>query len=80
MHYLYILQSEKMGRYYIGVTNNVPRRLKEHNSGDSKSTSYYKPWVLKKVEEFSDIKSAYTRESFIKSKHSRKFVEKVINS
>jgi putative endonuclease len=77
MYYLYILQSEKTGRYYIGVTSNVQRRLKEHNSGLVKSTAPYKPWELKRVEEFSDINSAYQRERFIKAKHSRKIIEKI---
>jgi len=80
MYYLYILQSQKTGRYYVGVTNNVQRRLKEHNLAAVKSTAYYKPWILKKVEEFSNIKGAYARERFIKSKHSRKIIEKIINS
>ncbi|MFC1496125.1 GIY-YIG nuclease family protein [Candidatus Margulisiibacteriota bacterium] len=80
MHYLYILQSKKTGRYYVGVTNNVQRRLKEHNSGTVKSTGYYRPWVLKKTEEYSNIKEAYRRERFIKAKHSRKIIEKIINS
>ena len=68
MHYLYILQSEKTGRYYVGVTSDIKRRLREHNSGSVRSTSFYKPWVIKRIEEYPDISSAYKRELFIKEK------------
>jgi len=80
MYYLYIIQSEKTGRFYVGVTNNIQKRFGEHNSGLVKSTAPYKPWGLKKAEEFSDINSAYKRERFIKAKHSRKIIENIILS
>ncbi len=43
---LYILQSLTKDRYYIGHTNNIERRLSEHNSGQTKSTKAYIPWKL----------------------------------
>lgn len=46
MYYVYILQSELNSSFYKGSTDNVERRLKEHNSGKEKSTSRYKPWKL----------------------------------
>jgi len=78
MYYLYILQNNKNSKYYIGVTNNIKRRLQEHNSGSVKSTAPYRPWTLKRIEEFSDINLAYQRERFIKSKHSRIIIETII--
>ena len=80
MHYLYILQSKKNNRYYVGVTNDIERRLEEHNSGYVKSTAHYRPWTLKRVEEFPDMNLAYQRERFIKAKHSRKIIEIIIAS
>ena len=80
MHFVYILQSKKTNKYYVGVTANIDRRLKEHNSGSVKSTAPYKPWTLKKLEKYADIKSAYRREKFIKSKHSKTIIEKIIAS
>jgi len=79
-HYVYILQSMKNKRYYIGVTNNTQRRIIEHNSGLVRSTAPHKPWILKRVEEFPDINTAYQRERFIKSKRSRKIIETIIRS
>jgi len=80
LHYVYFLQSKKDGSYYIGVTSNIEIRLKEHNSGLSKSTAPKRPWILVRVEKYPDIKTAYQREQFIKAKKSRKIIEKIIKS
>ena len=80
MHSVYILQSKKNGRYYVGVTNNVKKWLEEHNSGWVKSTAPYRPWVLMRVEQFSDEGLAYKRERFIKAKRSRQIIGKIISS
>jgi putative endonuclease len=46
MFYVYILQSALSGKFYKGQTENLSRRLKEHNNSEEKSTSPYVPWVL----------------------------------
>jgi putative endonuclease len=46
MYYVYILQSSVSGKFYKGQTDNLTRRLKEHNNGEEKSTAPYLPWVL----------------------------------
>jgi predicted GIY-YIG superfamily endonuclease len=38
MFYVYILQSESTGRFYIGHTNNLDRQLAEHNDPASKDS------------------------------------------
>ena len=80
LHYVYFLQSIKDGSYYIGVTSNIEIRLKEHNSGLSKSTAPKRPWVLRRIERYPDITSAYQRERFLKTKKSRKIIEKILKS
>jgi len=44
--YVYILYSEKLSRFCVGITNNINRRLKEHNSGLSSFTKFGIPWKL----------------------------------
>lgn len=44
--YLYILQSKKSGRLYIGQTSNLERRINEHQEGLTFSTRGKGPWVL----------------------------------
>ncbi|MBS1977681.1 MAG: GIY-YIG nuclease family protein [Bacteroidetes bacterium] len=46
MYYVYILISRAHGRYYIGQTEDVSKRMNRHNSGTERSTSPYKPWEL----------------------------------
>ena len=48
MFYIYVLYSEKSDRYYVGHTNDVNRRLVEHNEiSENSYTSKMRPWVLK---------------------------------
>ncbi len=68
------------GRYYVGVSSNVERRLEEHNNGLSKFTAPFRPYELKRVEKFTKIEDAYKRESFVKKKKSKKIIELIINS
>ena len=68
MVFVYVLISEIKGlRLYVGMTNNVERRLKEHNEGKQKSTKAYKPWKLFTIEKFETRKEARVREKYLKS-------------
>ena len=46
MYYVYVLKSERDGKLYIGKTNNVQRRLAEHNGGHTPSLLSRRPFVL----------------------------------
>jgi putative endonuclease len=46
MVYVYILYSGSLGKFYVGSTNNVERRIDQHNSGRSNFTSKGVPWKL----------------------------------
>ena len=46
MYYVYVLQSKRDKHFYIGKTNNLERRLNEHNSGHTQSTKSRRPFVL----------------------------------
>lgn len=67
MNYTYILWSSRFHKYYIGSTNNLVKRVKEHNSGKSAYTKKGIPWRIIKVEEYLTKKEAYKREMEIKS-------------
>ena len=68
MYYVYILQSEKDKKRYTGFTENLDRRLIEHNSGLVKSTRFRKPLKLIYFEEFENKVDAMKREKEIKTK------------
>lgn len=66
MYYIYILKSLKSNKLYIGYTNNLIRRLGEHNSGLSFETKKYKPWELLYLEGYANINDAKDREKKLK--------------
>jgi putative endonuclease len=73
--YTYILFSSKLNKYYIGSTNNLLRRIEDHNRGKSGFTRVGVPWELKYVEEYKTKSQAYQREMEIKKRKDRKFIE-----
>jgi putative endonuclease len=74
------LFSEKLDKFYIGQTNDLERRINEHNSGFSKSTKAGIPWKLVYSKSFSTKSKAYVFERKIKSMKSRKFILDLIGS
>jgi putative endonuclease len=79
-YHLYILYSKSLDKYYVGHTNNLTRRLSEHNSGQTKSTRSGKPWILVYTDEFNSNLEANKEEIKIKKMKSRKYIESLINS
>ena len=75
MPFAYILYSKKLNKYYVGACIDMERRLKQHNSGQSKFTSTGIPWILKYTEGFDTLERAKSRELQIKKKKSRKYIE-----
>lgn len=67
MYYVYTLESKKDDNHYIGVTQNVELRIKQHNWGKVKSTSSRRPLKLIKIEKFKTKKEAIQREKYLKS-------------
>ncbi len=68
IYYTYILASKKNGTLYIGVTNDISRRVWEHKEKITKGfTQKYKVDQLVYCESFSEINDAITRESQLKN-------------
>jgi putative endonuclease len=65
-YYVYILASKRNGTLYIGITNNLYRRVYQHKKGHTTFTSKYKVHQLVYFEETSDISSALKREKQLK--------------
>lgn len=66
-YYVYILQSKKDQKYYIGQTSDVLKRLAEHNRGKVRSTKYRMPFGLVYQEECPSRIEAIKREKYFKS-------------
>jgi len=67
MFFVYILESLKNKKLYIGYTRNLKKRLAEHNSGKSKATKPHRPYKMIYHEAFLNKKDAKKREVYLKS-------------
>ena len=67
MFTVYVLKNSLTNRHYIGSTNDLVRRLDEHNRGHTKSTRQKGIWEVIYQEEYNELLEATRRERQIKS-------------
>ena len=67
MFYVYAIKSECRNYIYVGLTNNLERRLSEHNVGKNKTTKPYRSFVLIHSETFNTRVEAREKEKHLKS-------------
>jgi putative endonuclease len=68
---VYAIQSTN-GRIYIGQTENLQRRLEQHNKGQVKSTKKDRPWAVVKIEDFPTREKARFFEYQLKKSRGRR--------
>ena len=73
-HYTYVLESLKDGERYIGYTNNLRKRLEEHNKGKNFSTKFRLSFRLIYFEACINEKDAKRREGYLKTTQGRRFL------
>jgi putative endonuclease len=74
MFYVYILQSVKDGQFYTGCSDDLKRRLAEHNSGAVRSTKSRQPMKLVYYEACCDKHDAVHREKYLKTAWGKRYV------
>ena len=79
MHYVYILYSQNLKKYYTGSTNDIKKRIFAHNAGKVRSTKSGKPWKLVYYEAFLIKKLAKREELFLKSGKGRERIRYLFN-
>ena len=77
---VYVLSSLVTRKSYVGFTNDLDRRIKEHNSGKSFYTKAFTPWKLIYKEEVGSYIEARSREKYLKSASGRRLVLKKLFS
>jgi len=67
MYVVYAIKSLQYNYIYVWITDNISRRIGEHNNWHTKSTKYYRPFSILYIEEVWDRKEARIREKYWKS-------------
>ncbi len=77
MYYVYLIRSESDSvRTYIGMTDNLKKRLQSHNEGANKHTSKYRPWTLECYVAFCSKKQAAEFERYLKQGSGHAFAKR----
>ncbi len=79
MYSVYAIYSEGRNYLYVGITDNVERRLAEHNGGKNKTTKPYRPFKLIHTESFISRAEARAREIEPKSGYGKEFLKTLID-
>ena len=78
MYYVYVLKSSKTGLLYKGQTDNLERRVQEHNAGKTSSTRHGIPWNICYYEKHESRDAAITREKYFKTLRGGKELKKIM--
>lgn len=77
MKYVYLLENLAIpGKKYVGITLDLNKRLKEHNSGKSPYTNRFKPWKIVVAIRFTDDHKAEAFEKYLKSGSGHAFAKR----
>lgn len=78
--YTYILQSSKDLNFYVGYTNNLVKRIEEHNKGKVPSTKNRVPLKLIYWEGCLNQQDATRREKYLKTSWGKRFIKNRLKS
>jgi putative endonuclease len=77
MFYVYALRSKIRKYIYVGMTNDLARRFKEHNNKRESTTRSYAPFELLSEEKYETRIEARKREKYLKSRIGREYLKKL---
>ena len=80
MYYVYILLNESKTRTYTGASDDVDKRLAEHNAGKVKASRPYRPYKIFHTESFATLSEARKKEIFYKSATGRRKMRKMMEN
>ena len=78
MFYVYVLVSLARNYIYVGMTDNLERRIDSHNRGYNKTTKPYRPLRTLLTEERPTRIEARRREKYLKSGVGKEFLKKLL--
>ena len=74
MYYVYVLFSDRDRKFYTGFTDDLKRRVDEHNAGRVQSTRLRRPLRLVYYEACLNQKDAVHREKYLKTTYGKKYI------
>lgn len=77
-YYAYLLQSIQNRNLYIGYTNDLIKRLREHNQGLNFSTRPFRPWEVIHYEAYRSEKDAKRREKYLKTSQGTRLLKRML--
>ena len=80
MFYVYILQSLNDRKLYIGYSTDLRKRLKDHNSGGTKSTKGRRPFRLVYYEAHISKNDARRRETYFKTNKGKSSLRQILRN
>jgi len=80
MYYVYVLFSDRDKKFYTGFTDDLKRRVAEHNAGRVRSTSDRRPLRLVYYEACLNQEDAIHREKYLKTTFGKEYIRKRINN
>lgn len=78
--YVYVLQSDLDKKFYTGITQDLMKRVGEHNSGVSKATKTRVPLKLVYYEFCLNHKDAMKRERYLKTTWGKRYINNRITN
>ncbi len=79
-HYVYVLQSEKDHKFYIGIASDIKKRLEEHKSGEVSTTKSRRPLKLVYWEGCLNQQDAANRERYLKATWGKRYIKKRLHN
>ncbi|MCD6410750.1 GIY-YIG nuclease family protein [bacterium] len=80
MYYVYIFQSQKDKKLYIGFTSNLKKRIRKHRAGEVTSTKTRRPLRLIFYKSFLAEQDALRRERYFKTQKGKVSLKQIIRN
>ena len=78
MFFVYLLRSLKNDSLYLGHTDDLENRFKEHNRGKNFSTKTNRPWQLIHYEAYLNEQDAKRREKYLKTSQGSRLLKRML--
>ena len=79
-YFVYVLMSQTHGTRYVGSTEDIKKRIKDHNAGRVRYTKGRRPWKLVYFEERKNQFDAKRRENFLKTGNGRSALNNLLKN